>query len=279
MEDGFFSITVSRNKDFMQSYRVSRNLPALTRTTSNALQSSKPSNMACLTLSPRYHTRPVSYFHRPAFPFAEVEALFSPFFECATAPARSRGSNFARTFQPRFDVKETPEAFHLQGELPGLSARDVDIQFADNNTLTIHGRVVRESERGDRSLVEGANGQAAVTEGESTAAAEPAEGSEKSSLHQATVEDEDAAQASAATSTAAPATPATTTAAEAKPEPEKASQSKYWISERSVGGFHRTFNFPGLVDHSAVKASLKDGILNLEVPKVKRQEPRKIAIE
>lgn len=42
----------------------------------------------------------------------------------------------------------------------------------------------------------------------------------------------------------------------------------YWVSERSVGEFHRTFTFPSRVDNEGVKAKLKDGILSVTVPKV-----------
>lgn len=54
---------------------------------------------------------------------------------------------------------------------------------------------------------------------------------------------------------------------------------RYWVSERSVGEFQRTFNFPGKVDRDAVKASLKNGILTVVVPKLKKEaESRKIVI-
>ena len=54
---------------------------------------------------------------------------------------------------------------------------------------------------------------------------------------------------------------------------------KYWISERSVGEFERRFSFPGRVDQDAVKASLKNGILSVVVPKIVRGETRKIVVE
>ena len=54
---------------------------------------------------------------------------------------------------------------------------------------------------------------------------------------------------------------------------------KYWISERSVGEFERRFSFPGRVDQDAVKASLKNGILSVVVPKIVRGETRRIVIE
>lgn len=49
------------------------------------------------------------------------------------------------TFTPRFDSWETAEAIVLSGDLPGVSADALDIQF-EGDQLTIHGAV---GERGD----------------------------------------------------------------------------------------------------------------------------------
>ena len=54
---------------------------------------------------------------------------------------------------------------------------------------------------------------------------------------------------------------------------------KYWVSERSVGEFHRSFSFPGRVDTDGVKASLKNGILHVTVPKSVHKESKRIQIE
>lgn len=51
---------------------------------------------------------------------------------------------------------------------------------------------------------------------------------------------------------------------------------RYWLSERSVGEFHRNFAFPGYVDQDKVKVSLKDGILSLAVPKVTTSGTKKV---
>jgi len=44
-------------------------------------------------------------------------------------------------------------------------------------------------------------------------------------------------------------------------------KEKFWVSERSVGEFARSFHFPTKVDQDAVKASMKNGILSITVPK------------
>ena len=54
---------------------------------------------------------------------------------------------------------------------------------------------------------------------------------------------------------------------------------RYWVSERSVGEFHRTFSFPDRVNQDNVKASLKNGILSIVVPKETASGTKKITIE
>jgi len=60
---------------------------------------------------------------------------------------------------------------------------------------------------------------------------------------------------------------------------DEPSVAKYWVNERSVGEFHHSFAFPAHVDQDAVKASLKNGILNIVVPKETAPQSRKINIE
>lgn len=52
----------------------------------------------------------------------------------------------------------------------------------------------------------------------------------------------------------------------------------YHRVERSFGTFLRTFSLPSQVDPEGVKASFKDGVLTIEVPKAEEARPRKIAI-
>ncbi|KAI5815691.1 HSP20-like chaperone [Pyronema omphalodes] len=59
---------------------------------------------------------------------------------------------------------------------------------------------------------------------------------------------------------------------------EKSKGPKYWVSERSVGEFSRSFSFPGHVDIDQVRASLEHGILKIVVPKMEKKAGRKIEI-
>ena len=142
----------------------------------------------------------------------------------------------------------------------------------------IRGRTVTESSKND-AAADAAELAKAV---QHDAASDNA--SEKSASYQkASVEDEyvDAGAESEAADGAK--TPASTTTAEVVPtaETKKAAEPdfKYWVSERSVGEFERRFSFPGRVELENVKASLKNGILSVVVPKVVAQQSKKINIE
>lgn len=56
----------------------------------------------------------------------------------------TRGSLPTKTFTPRFDVRETKDAYHLDGELPGISQKEVEIEFTDSQTLVVKGTTQRE---------------------------------------------------------------------------------------------------------------------------------------
>jgi HSP20 family molecular chaperone IbpA len=205
----------------------------------------------------------MSLFPRSALTPFVPEPSFTPLFRLLDdfdnySGAGRRSNNALKSFQPKFDVKEVENAYELHGELPGVDQKDVEIEFVDQQTISIRGRIERSYERGTppTGYIESPTATGAITEGDKAS-------------HKATVED-DAAE---------PATPPAENSQVVKQQEEpKEPASKYWISERSVGEFSRTFSFPSRVDQDNVKASMKDGILSIVVPKAKKPETRKIAI-
>lgn len=200
----------------------------------------------------------MSLFPRFTQEFAPLFRLFDEYDRAAFRNMESTSTSL-RSFTPKFDVKETPEAYELHGELPGVEHKDVSIEWTDNNTLTISGRHehVREEGRRPEGLLEG-------------------------SAPQARIEGRDNANKSESGS----ATPAPNAGTEVKAKDangdvarSEAPQHKYWVSERSVGSFHRSFAFPARVEQDAVKASLKNGILSIAVPKAREQTNRKVSID
>jgi len=208
-----------------------------------------------------------STFHHPS------EASFTPLFRLLddfdsysrqTDRQTGRSCNVRRQplprWQPKFDIRETDEAYELYGEFPGTDKENVHIEFSDPQTIVIRGKVERTYAAGapPSSLIEGAPAAEGITEKE-----EP----KRRGSHQATVEDEDEASERESAGEVV-----------ASEDENKVDKAKYWLTERSIGEFSRSFHFPSLVEHEAVSASFKDGILVVIVPKAMKHEARRIAI-
>lgn len=196
---------------------------------------------------PIKHTRNMSLFPRfPASEFAPVFRLLDDY----DSHRASRTSNAIRGFQPKFDVREIKNAYELHGELPGLDRKDVNIEFSDPHTLVVSGHVEHEYSHGNEHENEG-----------------------NAKSHKVTVEDDADANDEKATSNNNKAVVAPSKQADSGDEPT------YWVTERSKGEFHRSFSFPSRVDQDNVKASLKNGILNIVVPKAAAHQSRKVTID
>ncbi|QKX63327.1 uncharacterized protein TRUGW13939_10497 [Talaromyces rugulosus] len=103
-------------------------------------------------------------------------------------------------FSPRFDFRETKDGYQLNGDLPGVEKKDIEIESSDQNTLNVKGHT------------------------EQSTSSEGDEGTEGS----------------------------------------------WWCAERSTGDFRRSFSFPGPVDRDHVDATLKNGVLSINIPKAEK---------
>src|ERR1700742_302489 len=176
---------VRHQSSFMHSTRTT--IPLTSRITKPTLSNTR--NMSFLF--PRIAYAPV----RCGPVRHEIAPLFSLFDE--TLNELQKASRVARRqFNPRFDLKETKEAYSLEGELPGIDQKDLNIEFTDEHTLTIKGRTERTTESGRRPQAVEPEKKAFIDEAPAT--------SETSSVksHQATVEDEEPANSSAAAAAA-----------------------------------------------------------------------------
>lgn len=154
------------------------------------------------------------------------------------------------TIAPKFDVKETDDAYILDGELPGVERKDISLEFADDNTLVLKTRTETFREEG---------APPAAKQGEHQAGG---------SAEQAQVTGANAEASTDKTVTKTSNERAVTKSSDNKPT--------YHLTERSVGTYQRAFNLPGQLKHDAVKASLKNGVLTVTVPKMEPQpEPPK----
>ncbi|KAM4059569.1 hsp20/alpha crystallin family protein [Hirsutella rhossiliensis] len=208
--------------------------------------------------------------------FYNSESSFTPLFRLlddfdnynrqGTGQQQGRRSGLP-TWQPKFDIRETGDNYELHGELAGMNKDNVHIEFTDPQTMLVRGRVERTYSAGTPPAghIEDAPANDAITEG----------ADESKPSHRATVEDDD----QNAASTQKPASDNNGAVAEHKVEHKKsADKAKYWLTERSIGEFSRSFNFPTRIDQEAVSANFKDGILSITVPKIKKHESRRITI-
>ena len=197
-------------------------------------------------------------------------------------------------FTPAFDVRELNDAYYLDGELPGVDQSNVEIEFTEPQTLVVKGHIER-----NYSSTAPASTEAEVNESDKHDTPSSSRASSPHRWHQPTVEDDDedmdGNHSDARSTTSHHSTTMTPAATVQKKtnEPSRAvvkathnkdssssSQVKYhyWAAERSIGEFQRTFTFPVRVDQDAVRASLKNGILSIIVPKEAAPKMKKIRI-
>jgi len=189
-------------------------------------------------------------------------------------------------FNPRFDIRETENAYEFYGELPGLKRENLNIELPDYQTLVISGNVER-----NYAPVSNINNDGA--ESTQTATIETETEKPRRNSYQATVEDDPEDETSSTAPSLPPASRSSSPWTEvAEPAAKLASQDltqqtppahtedqpQYLRQERSVGHFSRVFTFGTRVDEDNVTASLENGILTVTVPKQKPSAPRRIEI-
>ena len=86
------------------------------------------------------HTTPTRYVARDPFTMARDLLSWDPFF----------GGRQPSAFSPAFEVKETPEAFVLRADLPGVAEADLDIAV-HNSVLTVSGSRQAETRKEEES--------------------------------------------------------------------------------------------------------------------------------
>ncbi|EXJ59228.1 hypothetical protein A1O7_06660 [Cladophialophora yegresii CBS 114405] len=188
----------------------------------------------------------MALFPRIPSSFGPYRSEMGPFFNLFNdtfSELQKLSDTASRTFAPKFDVKEAKDSYILEGELPGIQQKDVVIEFADEQTITVKGRTEHTREEGSKPTP--------ATEVDANGKDENAQGSYSTEV--------------------------TTTGS--KEVGKHNPQHTYWVSERSVGEFARSFSFPIPVDQDNVKASMKNGILSIVVPKLqKAKSQRRIQI-
>lgn len=164
-------------------------------------------------------------------------------------PSLARVNGRRTAFSPKYDLIELPDAFLLHGELAGVQQNDIEIEFTNPQTLTVRGH----SERSGIPHQEFAKGDMS--------------GSNATDYSTVLSPDEIAADERARNTETCTATL----------QPPQAKE-KYWLSERFVGDFGRSFKFHVLVDQDRVRASMKNGLLSVIIPKAEKAVNCKVTI-
>lgn len=148
---------------------------------------------------------------------------------------------------PKVNLKETPEAYLIEGEVPGVEKKDISLDWVDDSTLVLK------------------------TKSEKVVEHKPS----------APADDESQTQKAAEGQTSEPSTEVTTTNAN-KEIAHTEHKPVYHHVERSTGSYMRAFQLPGNVKHDEVKAALKNGVLTVTIPKVQdndKPKSRTVTIE
>ncbi|KAK4144625.1 small heat shock protein [Dichotomopilus funicola] len=179
---------------------------------------------------------------------------------------KTGGRKSTTTFYPKFDVRETDSAFELHGELPGVERDGIKIEFSEPQTLVIRGRTKRAytSLPPPATVASPMDKNSVNVEGE-----KPGKGGVETSEHTVAlpaVEDSNSNNKPGSGQK------------EYKEGKAPTAQAKVWLRERPVGEFARTFSFPVRVEEESVSAGLRNGILSVVVPKAKKYEARRVAI-
>ena len=210
----------------------------------------------------------------------DSQSPFSLFHDFNTHPSIFRPSAHATSprFQPRFDVRENHVAFELHGELPGANRSNIHIEFTDPSTILIRGHIDH-FDNADNTVDAGSI--ATITEPGEDAGPKEHVGGTPSSTVWAMVQNKTEADANDHGFEAVDTPQSSVTAKShiaSQPTTPKKAAVKYWLTERNIGKFSRTFTFPTRVEPADVTAKLTDGILAVVIPKSKKHETCRIHV-
>jgi HSP20 family protein len=176
-------------------------------------------------------------------PRLDSDFTFAPLFRFLDEfSTYSRDGVDTETFTPKFDIHEHKHSYSLHGELPGVEKKDVEIEWNDPQvSLSLFkSSLTCKSLLMYRFFIL----SAPRLTNYGTAKTIHIHGKTEKSY-------------------------------ESPKEGEEIEGTKIWRSERKTGEFSRTFAFPKPVDQEHVKATMKNGILNISVPKAKKQQEQK----
>lgn len=254
---------------------------------------SRPSSFA---VSPFYSRHTTSHHEPDPFGFSQpFLRLFNDTFTQLGQLSSDLDSHLAQTFSssdqptswqklltttPKFDVKESEATYILEGELPGVAKSDISLTWADDNTLVLKTQTSTFTEQKPNSI---SSPTTATIEQKSEFSSSSLTNDAGNSPTEMSGANPDSAKSSKTENTdnaIARTNDQGTDVAKATP-----SSPTYHLTERTHSTFQRVFSFAGQVKHDEVKASLKNGVLTVTVPKImpepakEEQNTRSVTIE
>jgi HSP20 family molecular chaperone IbpA len=186
--------------------------------------------------------------------------LKDPYYATVGLPGRTTAHGHHDIHVPTFDLRETPRAFFLEGDFPGVrDKKAVVIEKVGPRSLLVEARVGRTDLQEDWGGVIGGmekaslNGHVDVEEPLSPAVAanDLEAGYNAPGFENANWRSERQRQQQ-----------------QQQQQQQQPRQERDWLTERHVGHLQRSFTFPAAVDFEGLKARLVHGVLEIMVPKM-----------
>jgi len=165
-----------------------------------------------------------------------------------------RSHHHDSVLSPDFDLRETPDAYFLEGEFPGIQGRSaIKLQWMDGHTLRIQGTI----QKTDLNIEWGVN----ITE---KRAQEQEQDQPDSTQFRNDVNEQNGVDSGELVSVQGPERRGGGNSAYSL---EKPAAMRLWLNERRAGLYVRNFSFPVAVNTDAIQARLSQGLLRIMVPK------------
>ena len=176
-----------------------------------------------------------------------------PFFSDSQNSRRSHHHD--SVLSPNFDLRETPDAYFLEGEFPGVQDRSaIKLQWMDGHRLRIQGTIHKTDLKIEWGVNVAENRPQDQDQPDSTQFGNDVNGQNETDFgEQVSVQD-----------------PEQRGGGNSRISLERPAAVRAWLNERRAGTFVRNFSFPVAVNTDAIQARLSQGLLKIMVPKTDR---------
>jgi HSP20 family molecular chaperone IbpA len=214
--------------------------------------------------------------HRPSFQ-SFLEYLSDPYLVPSThkdaqwpMQGHSQGDSHIKVSSPNFDIRETDDAYYLEGEFPGVRDQNaIFIERLGSRALLIEARATKLDLKQEWGVEADEGSDATASVKQAVAAVGPAVNSDTVGAGDSSSSRHKNVEAPKHPTRPEEASPNDVWGKEGKfdSDSKKPSNVRLLLSERHSGSLQRSFTFPDLINFSKLKARLRDGLLRVRVPK------------